>query len=203
MRRKAFSIVGIMFFFSVLSMTVVYGPMQRTFAAFHRVVSVSSPSEIRQIWDSAGVRGRAAVLFTRHLNGELEGNVFQEDTYIQMAMHRGIVRVVYYVVPDSVWNEVIYENRFSDWILPHKPTASGFAMLFEGGRVNVLPLSRFWPQAGEKALVVLEPAIWSKDDLSHIASLIKSKSLGTDLLALVRGSSSDMKIFSAVLSPVY
>lgn len=189
----AFAVVVIVFSF-------VYGPLRRTFVFPERATQVASSNDIKHHWEAVGVRGRIAVLLTRHLNAEQVGNVFQEDAYIQSAMHQGIVRTVFYVVPDRVWDEVVNENRFRNWISPHKPTTSGFAMLFEEGRVNVLSLSRFWPQADEKSLVVIEPGIWSSDDLAHIARLIASKSLRTDLLAVLRGSSSDFEFINSALS---
>jgi hypothetical protein len=110
---------------------------------------------------------------------------FGEITYIERAMRQGIVRTIYCVVPDDRWAEVVAENRYRNWIEPLKPTETGLVILREEGRVYLLPLSRFWPPSGEQALLVLESTAWNKKDLAHIAHLIRSGTLSTDLLAVV------------------
>lgn len=186
MRHRNVTILCIFIFaFGVLVFSFVYGPLQRTFASPERTVQVSSAADIDQLWESEGVRGRVAVIFTRRLNAERHGYYSQELKYIELAMRRGIVRAVYYIVPDSIWDDVIIENYSMPMLTPPMPTASGFVMLFEGGRVNVMPLSRFWPDAGEKALVVLEPGIWSSDDLAYIYRIVKSGNLPADLFAII------------------
>lgn len=182
MRHRNVTILGIFLFaFGVLVFSFVYGPLQRTFASPERTVQVSSGADINELWESEGLRGRVAVIFTRSLNGPYSSGV----KYIESAMRRGIVRAVYYVVPDSIWDDVIVENYSRPMLTPPMPTASGFVMLLEEGRVNVMPLSRYWPDAGEKALVVLEAGIWSSDDLAYIYRIVKSGNLPADLFAII------------------
>lgn len=200
MRNRTVTTACILLFTAgALLISFVYGPLRRSFASPARALQVSSSADIYNLWQSSGVRGRIAVLFTRHLNVELPGKGFPEVKYIEHAMRHGIVRTVYYVVPDTAWTEVVTENLQREMLSPPKPTESGFVMFFEEGRVNVLPLSRFWPM-GEESLIVLEAGVWSRDDLAHITRLIRSRGLTTDLLAIIRGSLSDVNTFNSILS---
>lgn len=177
----------ILFFFSILGGTFFYGPARRTFVVPDKIVAVRSAPELDDLWHASGVRGRIAVLFTRHLNHQFSGIAFPEMDYLDRAMRHGIVRRAYYVVPDIFWQMTVLEHRERmEYILDPKATDTGFMILHEGGRIHALPLSKYIPELDdEKALVVLDPAVWTAQERSRIDGFIRSGQLPSDLVVII------------------
>ena len=172
-------------FFVVLIGTFLYGPTRRIFAEQSRTVTVWSAGEIDDLWHASRVHGRVAVLFTRHLNNQFSGMAFPEIDYLDTAMRQGIVRKAYYVVPDEFWKQVDIETRgWREYIVEPIVTECGLLILHEGGRIHVLPLSKYIPEQ-EKSLVVYEPAIWTQQERNRIEGFIRSGQLATDLSIIV------------------
>ncbi|MBF0327647.1 MAG: hypothetical protein HQL10_00645 [Nitrospirae bacterium] len=198
MLQRGITIASIVVFTtSVVFLSFIYGPSKRTFVSPGKVELLTSPIDIYEFWHSTKVRGRVAVLFTRHLDSEIGLSEEPGEKYTELAMRHGIVRKIYHVVPDSVWPVVsdnLYRRKFA------RITSYGFVMALANGRIHVLPLSRFNPE-DEKSLIVVEPSVWSSDELAKIVKLIKSGNLRTDIITIVRGFLSDAETFRSVLPP--
>lgn len=182
------SIPAIMLFFClVLAGTVSFGPARRTFVTPDKSFTVASAGELDRLWHASGVHGRIAVLFTRHVNHQFSGLSFPEMDYLDNGMRHGIVRKAYYIVPDLVWKHVEFEYRERvEYIVEPHATDTGFMILHEGGRIHVMPLSKYIPELdNEKALVVIEPAVWTEQERSRIDGFIRSGQLHADLIAIV------------------
>lgn len=188
MPRRNFTITAIVLFcISSIIFTFSYGPAKRIFVIPNKTVSAQSSREIDTIWHSSDVHGRIAVIFARHLNQQFSGNAFPETDYIDTAMRQGIVRTTYLIVPDKVWSEVVSEYILQrSLIVPLKPTDSGFIILHEGGRIHVMPLSKYVPELGkEKALIVIERGVWSQQENFRIDNYFRSGSLTADLVVTI------------------
>ena len=197
MKRRALTIVCILLFsFTIYSLSFVYGPLRRSFASPGKSRQVFTSAEIGGLWETEAVRGRIAVLFTRRLNAEETADSDADVKYVYLAMNHGIIRTVYHIVPDGAWPEVM--DNLSRWPIV-RPVPGGLVAVLENGRVYVLPLSNLKP-IDEKALVVIEPGVWKRAELAHIADLVKGGSVTTDLLAVIRGSSSDLAMFCSAAS---
>lgn len=177
----------ILLFAGSIVFTFTYGPSKRTYVTPNRTVSAQSASAVDALWHSSGVHGRIAIIFARHLNQQFSGKGFPEMDYIDRAMRHGLVRSVYYIVPDSAWSEVATENISNPQLLaPIKTTDNGFMLLHEGGRIHVMPLSKYIPeQEKEKALVVIERRVWSRQEHFRINNHLKSGLLTTDFLIFI------------------
>lgn len=199
MRNRKAVIAGILpLVCCALFLMFFYGPLRRTYAVPAGVEPAFSAADISQQWEAAGVKGRVAVLFTRHLNSEESLKDTEGFKFAELAMSHGIVRTIFHVVPDNAWPVVTKNLSVRD---NARTTSSGFALIVPEGRINVLPLSRFKP-FGEKSLIVVEPGVWNREELAHITRLIESRDLCTDLLVVVRGAPADIETFSAVLPPL-
>jgi hypothetical protein len=158
------------------------GPARRKFAAKPQVLAAASVEEIAALWASLGVKGRLAVLFTRRLNavepGERGTAKFMED-----AMHEGIVREAWHVVPDAAWPEV---SANLDRRAMTRKNGAGYLLLFEEVRANVLPLSAF-ERIPEEALVVVDASIWAPEALETIARMLRERRLAADCVAVLHG----------------
>lgn len=185
--RSATIAAIMLFFFSILIGAFAYGPAKRTFVIPSKTVTVRSASELNDLWHSSGVHGRIAVIFTRHLNHQFSGMTFPETDYVDKAMRHGIVRKAYFVVPDSAWKNVVIEYRGRlEYIVEPIVTDTGFMILHEGGRIHVMPLSKYIPELGqEKALVVIEPSVWTQQEQARIDGFIRSGQLASDLIVIV------------------
>lgn len=186
MHYRSFSITAIvLIFFATAVFIFSYGPSTRTFVMPGKTVAVRTSQELDNIWHTAGIHGRIAVLFTRHMNQEFSNNYFPQTDYIDSAFNHGIVRKVYYIVPDRYWADVAFENSQNRAVVtPLKITDTGFILLHDEGRIQVMPLSKYIPEQ-EKSLVVIEEGVWDQQEMARINRLIKSRQLETDLLAMV------------------
>jgi len=176
----------LIFFLGAIAFSYMYGPYKRSYATPHKTISVHSAKELDNIWRSSSVHGRIAIIFARHLNPQFSINGFPETDYIDTAMRHGIIRAAYYVVPDAIWSDVISENLLKNSSMaPLKTTNSGFIILHEGGRINVMPLSKFIPELNENVLVVIEEKIWSSQERLKIDNYFRSGLLTSDLVVRI------------------
>lgn len=188
MPLRRVSITAIILFCSgVLLWIFTYGPAKRIFVVPDRTVTLRSAGEIDDLWRSSGIHGRIAVIFTRHLNHQLSGIAFPEMDYLDRALRQGMVRKVYYVVPDRFWAAVVLEHRERmEYIIEPRTTDTGFMILHEGGRIHAMPLSKYIPELeNEKALVVIETAPWSQEEQTRIEGFLRSGQLRTDLTVII------------------
>jgi hypothetical protein len=137
-----------------------------------------------------GIKGRTAICFTRYLNAQ-EDKDSKSLKVIEQSMNHGIVRKVFHILPDGAWPEI--QAVLSKWV-NMKAVPEGFIGVFDDGRVYIRPLSRFSGVA-EKALIIVEPKIWTVDELNLIAARLKSGSMSSDLLLVIRGTEKDSELF--------
>jgi hypothetical protein len=186
----------IVFFCAVVALTFWYGPGQRSYLSPPQVLSVHSTDQIAQEWKTAGVKGRSVICFTRYLNAH-EEKESRASKITELSLEQGIVRRVFHILPDKVWPEVRETLSKRNGI---RPASAGFIGIFDYGRVYIMPLSRF-SQLGEKALVIIEPKVWTATELQQIATMLKSGSISSDLVILIRGTETEAAPFRAAVAP--
>ena len=182
------------FFFAVIALTYLYGPSQRSFNPRPQVLPVESTEQIAQAFATTGVKGRIAICFTRYLNA-VEGKDSTGLKVTEVSMEKRIIRRVFHVTPDSAWPEISDTLAKRNGI---RPIPEGFIGIFENGRVYITPLSRF-SDIKEKALIIIEPKIWTGEELKRIADKLKTGGISTDLLLIIRGSEQDAALFRQAL----
>jgi hypothetical protein len=176
---------------AVIASSFLYGPARRKFLPETLLAPVASTADLDALYQTAGVRGRVLIFFSRDLIVPEELPLFPETRYIHHAMNRGIIRKIIHIVPDRSWPEV------SQYLLSasnYWKADRGLAGRFENGRVDVMPLSEV-REVREKALIVVDVAAWTRQELTGIAGLIRAGNIRSDLLAVIRGSSSDLELF--------
>ena len=184
----------IIFFFAVIAFTLFYGPSQRRFVASPTVLSVDTSAEIADAWEANGVKGRIAICFTRYLNA-VESKESTDVKVVERAMEYSIVRRVYHITPDVAWPEI--QRELSKWF-SMRPTSEGFIGILDDGRVYIMPLSKF-SNLSEKALVIVEPKAWSREELMQIASKLQSGQISSDVTVIIRGTETDAELFRSVM----
>ena len=174
----------ILFCISAIAFTFIYGPAKRRFVYPEKTLTVHTSREIDDLWHSSGIHGRIAIIFTSHPGHHLSGNVSSEADHLDTALRQGLVRRAYFIIPDRFWPEVVSNDVLrSASIVPAKPTDIGYKLLHEGGRILVMPLSKYIPQQEmEKAVVVIEPAVLTPNENLRINNYFKSGQLTADLL---------------------
>ena len=194
--KQSAVLAGIMlFFFSVIAFSYLYGPARRSFASPPQIYSAESTGQITLILESSAVKGRIALCFTRYLNA-LETKESRDIKATETAMNHGIFRKVYHFPPDSAWSEIrgTLVNRDD-----MRPTPEGFVGIFDDGRVYIQPLSRL-SRLTEQAVIIIEPKVWSDSELTQIAEKLITGSISSDLVVIIRGSSSDVELFRHALA---
>ncbi len=186
---------SVIFFFAVIAFTFFYGPLQRRFVASPTVLSVDSSAQIADAWEATGVKGRIAICFTRYLNA-VESKESTDMKVVERSMEHSLVRRVYHITPDAAWPEI--QRELKKWY-SMRPTAEGFIGIFKDGRVYIMPLSKF-TSLSEKALVIVEPKVWSRDELMRIAGKLQSGQISSDLTVVIRGSEKDAELFRSVMT---
>lgn len=180
----------ILFFFSVLAFSYLYGPTRRSLASPSKILTVETTEQILQAWETSRVKGRIAICFTRYLNA-LETKESKSLKVIEGSMHKGILRRVYHITPDSAWPEIQGVLAKRDDM---RPTSEGFIGIFDDGRAYIMPLSKF-SRMTEKVLLIIEPKVWTGAELSQIAEKLKSDRISSDLVVIIRGSEQDAELF--------
>ena len=180
----------ILFFFSVVAFSYLYGPMRRSFAATPQLFSAESTGQLTLILESSAVKGRIALCFTRYLNA-LETKESQDSKATESAMNHGIFRKVFHIPPGSAWPEVRGTLANRDDM---RPTPEGFVGIFDDGRVYIQPLTHV-PQLTEKTVIIIEPKVWTDAELRQIADKLKSGGISSDLVLIIRGTQNDAELF--------
>jgi hypothetical protein len=194
--KQSALLVGITAFFcAVIAFTFLYGPSRRLFNARPQVLAVTSTEQIAQAVETAGVKGRIAICFTRYLNA-LEGKESTGLKVTERSMERGIIRRAFHILPDSSWPEVRGTLLKRNGI---RPIPEGLIGIFDNGRVYIMPLSRF-STVKEKALIIVEPKVWTQEELQQIVGKLKSGSITSDLVILIRGEEQDAELFRQALA---
>ena len=183
------------FFLAVIALTFLYGPSQRSFNASPQVLLVETNEHIAKVFKTTGVKGRIAICFTRYLNA-LEGKDSKDLKVTENSMEKGIIRRVFHITPDSVWPEISNALSKRNGI---RPIPEGYIGIFDNGRVYIMPLSRF-SHIKEKALIIIEPKIWTQDELQQIANKLQTGKISSDLVVIIRGSEKEAKQFSQAIS---
>lgn len=177
---------------AILIFTGVVAPLQRVFLTIPRCESAQFPEEIFNAWQKQKLHGRTAIVFTRRLNGEAVGKESESTMkYLEESLQQGIIRTAYHYVPDESWSEV--SNVLTKWNAGD--SEKGFTLMYGGGRMRVLPLSRF-VTIDEKALVVVAPAEWSSAGNETVLSLVRTRKLATDYLLVLRGNASYLQLYN-------
>jgi hypothetical protein len=159
-----------------------------------QVLTVETSDQIAQAWEKTGVKGRVAICFTRYLNAVS----VKESTDLKVterSMETGILRKVYHIAPDSAWPEIRSALSKMNGV---RTTQDGYIGIFENGRVYINPLSSF-SQLSEKALIIIEPKVWTAAELLKISGKLKSGSISSDLVVIIRGSEQDAALFREAL----
>lgn len=177
---------------AILIFTGVVAPLQRVFLTIPRCESAQFPEEIFNAWQKQKLHGRTAIVFTRRLNGEAVGKESESTMkYLEESLQQGIIRTAYHYVPDESWSEV--SNVLTKWNAGD--SEKGFTLMYGGGRMRVLPLSRF-VTIDEKALVVVAPAELSSAGNETVLSLVRTRKLATDYLLVLRGNASYLQLYN-------
>jgi len=189
--RNIAILVGItVFSFAVVIFLYFYGPSRRVYATSPKVISLQTVDQILQTWQSGGFKGRMAICFTRYLNAH-ESKDSKEANVTELALHQSILRRITHIPPDNAWQEI-------DKVLSSRnimrATPEGYIGVFDDGRVYVMPLSKF-SHVEEKSLIIVEPRIWSHEELQQIAEKLKSGKISSDLVIIIRGTEEDAALF--------
>lgn len=172
-----------------------YGPAQRSFASPPAVLLAESTAQIARAWETTGVKGRIAICFTRYLNA-VEAKESTDFKVTEISMEKGVLRKVFHIPPDASWPEIsgALSKRYD-----MRPTTDGFVGIFNYGRVYITPLSRF-SGVTEKALVIIEPKVWTNRELIQIAEKLKSGDISSDLVIIIRGTEKEADLFRQSLT---
>lgn len=196
MSRNTWLLVGItLLFVLVVTISNNYGPSRRIYLASPRVQSADTTAEIARAWDASGARGRIVICFTRYLNA-LQGKESQDFKVTETAMEKGIIRRVYHVPPAGAWPEIQASlSKRSDM----RPTQEGFIGIFDYGRVYIQPIDQLAPLQ-EKALIVIEPGVWTPAEIARISGMLQSGKIMSDFILIIRGTEDDVARFRAAIS---
>jgi hypothetical protein len=170
-----------------------HGPSRRVYVSPPRAVAIRHPMDAYGLWQASGIKGRIALVFARHLIPAEAVETTADVEAIERAMHHGMIREVFHVVPDDHWPDVAFGLSL---VSIYWPTAEGAVGAFEDGRVNVLPLSRLWI-VPERALVLVDTRVWSPEEKERIARRIRSGAIETDLIGVASGTPSDLELFAS------
>jgi hypothetical protein len=193
-KQLALRDVSIAFFLTIISLTFLYGPWKRSYNEQPLVLTVETSEQIAPILKKTGVKGRVAICFTRYLNA-VEGKESTDLKVTERSMESGIFRKVYHTAPDNAWPEIRSALSKMNGV---RTTQDGYIGIFENGRVYINPLSSM-SQVSEKALIILEPKVWSPAELLAIAEKLRSGSISSDLVVIIRGTEQDAALFRRAL----
>lgn len=147
-------------------------------------MQIKNIEQLAAIWSLKGAKGRNLLLFTRTLNGKTEQELQLENNYIDRALRLGIIRSACMVVSDSELPSIYRSLANKQMLYPLMTTKNGFALLYEAGRLDVIPLSEFIPPQ-EKPLLVFEPAAFTQVELQNINRMFNSGQLSSDFLTIL------------------
>lgn len=185
MKQRFITLGGILLFaVSVIVFLVAYPPQQRTFISPRQIMQINNTEQLVDIWSFKGAKGRNVLLFTRNLNGKAKQVPTFENNYIDRALRSGIIRSACMVVSDTEFS-AMYRSLYNKQLpSPIMTTQTGFALLYEAGRLDVIPLSKFIPPK-EVPLIVFEPAAFTQGELQNINRMFDTGQLSSDLLIIL------------------
>jgi hypothetical protein len=109
-----------------------------------------------------------------------------------------ILRRIVHAPPDRAWPEIDRVLSTRPGMRP-EPGAGGYDWVSSDVRVRIAPLSRF-EAVPEPALVVVEPRVWSPEELASILERVRTGAVRSDLLVIIRGSESEVDAFRRALA---
>lgn len=185
MKQRFITLGGILLFaVSVIVLLVAYPPQQRTFISPRQIMQINNTEQLVDIWSFKEAKGRNVLLFTRNLNGKGELSPTFENSYIDRALQRGIIRSACMVVSDIEFPAMYRLLANKQLRSPLMTTKNGVAMLYEAGRLDIIPLSKFIPPK-EVPLIVFEPAAFTQGELQNINRMFNTGQLSSDLLIIL------------------
>jgi hypothetical protein len=168
-------------FVAVLLLCAFQGPRHRRYAGPPGVRTAPSHLAAFREWEREGVKGRVLCLFDRRAFLSDKGEVPTEENYLDLAVRRGIVRRIYHFVPSAAWPEVEAKLRADDRF---RFEGGGFVHFMEEGRLFVTTIENV-PQFEERALVLVNPASWSGQELVHVGHILRDHGIDSDLAIVV------------------
>lgn len=189
-----FASISAFFFFAVF-VSFYYGPTRRSYVSTPKIEAVGSSGQLAKALGASGVKGRVAIYFTRYLNA-IETKESKEPLVTELAMDQGIIRKVFHVIPENAWTGVqtALLTRYD-----MRQTPEGFIGVFNSGRVYITRLSML-PPIKEKAILIVEPKVWTQEELIHIGEIIKSSYISSDLMIIIRGTGEDAEIYRTAMA---
>lgn len=167
----------------------IYSGHGRIYLKNRFVEAVKAPQDCLNLWENKGLRGRVLFLFDRHLNAE-DGIVgLKEDTYVDIAVKRNVIRKIYHIVPDNAWNDV--QAALSVYPLVRRVHGYFRFFLLDGTTVFVMKIGDI-TQIDESVLLHVNGSYWSREQLSEIAGLVKKNVLSSDFITLTGDVSIDI-----------
>ena len=198
-RQGAFLCAVAACFAGVVLLASLLGPSRRTYLPQPQVLPFASTGALLAWSEAQGLRGRRAVVLARHLiPAEAPAGDSPEIGPLTAMMHRGVVRELFQVVPAADWPAVAWNLST---VSIFRPEGQGRVANFEDGRVHAAPLPAFWPPE-EPVLLLLHPPDWSPQELEDVESLLRSRRLRADVIAVLRGTEEDLARWRAVVSSI-
>jgi hypothetical protein len=176
----------------VLAVAARRGERGRVTLSTRRAVSVSSPEEAYRVWDEAGVRGRILLVFDRYPHLDLAYESYRagarpdDRSFLDFAVFGGVVRKIYWVVPEDAWDDVSRQEQLYHVLR----RLDGEAMVLLVNDNSGIPLVAATPSAlppiPEDVLVYVNGTLY---DAAQIAALLERLKIATDLAVVLESGS--------------
>lgn len=180
------TVLAIIFFIAAICGLAWHGYSSRVFVDPPQRESVQNTHAIVEKWAHRGIKGRIAVIMTRTFSGDPTLETTLDNMYLGQALQLGILRKAYMVVPDSQFPKFYSSVSLMKTPSPLKATTDGFALFFESGRIDVIPISKFIPPK-ESVVIVLDAGL-SHDTLAPLLLLLDTGQLSSDLIVTLDAS---------------
>jgi hypothetical protein len=134
------------------------GRSARVFAAEKVVLEVERPDQVFDVWSARGVRGRTLLLFGPfpHPWRSSEGaHAHGPDSFVTRAALENLVRRIYVLVPDHLWDEEFGVPR-PGFFRSVPGLAQGYYMHYPLGLPVIATTPSSLPELGEPALVYVD-----------------------------------------------
>lgn len=185
MKLRFLTVAGtLLFAVLVIFFLLIYPPRQRAIISPRQTLQIKNTWQLIDIWRQKGAKGRTALVFMRDLNWKTAQELTTASSYIDQALRLGIIRNACIVLSDSGFSTLHYSLAKKQQDSPLMTTKEGVAILYEAGRLDVIPLSKFVPPK-EEPLLVLEPAAFTPQEWQNINRMLNSGQLSSDLLIIL------------------
>jgi hypothetical protein len=182
--------VGAVLLFAVVAFTMNQrGLGGRVYARSRTTHVIEAPEQAPLIWQEKRVRGRTLVLFDDYpvallASGPSEASPPPPSNIVGYAIHHGLIRRVYLVVPEARWKELGgSESRYLP--LREVPGTPGALYLFTFSGVPMIAVTRSsLPHIQEEALVYVNGLLF---DLPETLALLARKRITSDVLVSFQG----------------